>query len=42
MKTIRFFLLWCMVVAISACTPFYRGFEGSTLVSSGVGFPGTA
>ena len=33
MKTIRFFLLWCMVVAISACTPFYRGFEGSTLVS---------
>lgn len=37
MKTIRFFLLWCMVVAISACTPFYRGFEGSTLVS-----PGTA
>ena len=22
MKTIRFFLLWCMVVAISACTPF--------------------
>ena len=33
MKTIRFFLLWCVVVAISACTPFYRGFEGSTLVS---------
>ena len=33
MKTIRFFLLWCMVVAVSACTPFYRGFEGSTLVS---------
>lgn len=33
MKTIRFFLWWCMVVAISACTPFYRGFEGSTLVS---------
>ena len=33
MKTIRFFLLWCMVVAISACTPFYRGIEGSTLVS---------
>lgn len=33
MKTIRFFLLWCVLVAISACTPFYRGFEGSTLVS---------
>ena len=33
MKTIRFFLLCCMVVAVSACTPFYRGFEGSTLVS---------
>lgn len=33
MKTIRFLLLWCMVAALAACTPFYRGFEGTMLVS---------
>ncbi len=33
MKTIRFCLLWCLVVLFAACTPLHRGFEGAVLVS---------